>query len=128
VITRIVVAKPVAGTGRRSATIAAHRRTRWESRRQCVSTAAGPVQLCWIGGRRAAGTSGVPWAVVDPATGATVATVELAGVADVDLAVTAARAVKHVMSDLTGVPRKAWHRTVFSHPGTTQRRVTPTPS
>ena len=25
--------------------------------------------------------------------------------------------VKHVMSDITGVARKPWHRTVFTNPG-----------
>ncbi|MFM8350016.1 MAG: aldehyde dehydrogenase family protein, partial [Actinomycetales bacterium] len=45
-----------------------------------------------IGGRAAAGTSGQTSPVVNPATGAVIADVDLAGPADVDSAVAAAKA------------------------------------
>lgn len=55
--------------------------------------AAGSVDAhCWVNGRLQPGTAGEQGQVVDPARGEVLATVELAGPADVDAAVTAARA------------------------------------
>lgn len=57
-----------------------------------MATVAGADGHCWIGGRGRPGTSGESWDVVDPATGRVVQAVRLAGPADVDEAVAAARA------------------------------------
>ncbi len=61
----------------------------------------------WVAGRAVVGTAGGTWDVVDPATGGTVQTVALAGAADVDAAVAAARAAFPAWSAATPGERSA---------------------
>lgn len=56
-----------------------------------MTTSAGADGHCWVGGRAVQGTSGQSWDVVDPATGRALQAVRLAGPAEVDAAVVAAR-------------------------------------
>ncbi len=65
----------------------------------------------WVAGRPARGRSGEQWDVVDPATAEVVVTMDLAGEADVDDAVAAARAALPQWSGATPVERSsALHR------------------
>ena len=64
-----------------------------------------PEAHSWVGGRRVAGTSGRSSDVVDPSTGERVVEVELAGPADVDRAVAAARAAFPAWSRTTPAER-----------------------
>ncbi len=61
----------------------------------------------WIGGRPVPGTSGTSWDVIDPATGRALQQVHLAGPADVDAAVSAARAALPGWSAASPVERSA---------------------
>jgi betaine-aldehyde dehydrogenase len=72
-----------------------------------VATPAGEHGHCWIAGGLRHGTAGDRWDVVDPATGLTLQTVQLAGAADVDAAVAAARAALPQWSAAAPVERSA---------------------
>lgn len=81
----------------------------------------------FIAGRLTKGTSGHTHAVVDPATGEDVYTYELAGTADVDAAVAAARAAFPAWSGAT--PASAPTRCTVSPPYSPSARTTsPAPS
>ena len=72
-----------------------------------MSDAAGGQGHCWIDGRRVSGSSGTAAAVVDPATGTAVEHLTLAGPAEVDAAVSAARAALPQWSAAAPVERSA---------------------
>jgi betaine-aldehyde dehydrogenase len=70
-----------------------------------VTTTAGADGHCWIGGRAVQGTSGQSWDVVDPATGRALRAVQLAGPAEVDASVAAARTALPAWSSAAPVDR-----------------------